>query len=383
MHAAQIAILIEKLYDIVLDENMWTPGLESISDACGGVGVSLGLFDQSLGYDTQVSFMSQGVRVDNELMRVGQSAWVKRDLNPLAKDVGTITLGQVMYLRESAYWEAFQRSAALHEFYRPNRIYPLAAGTLDMDQRVTTRIGIFHHRPSKALEADDVALLRLLTPHLQRVVQLKQRLAQGHNLRAAADEALDRLPWGVMLINRKGRVRSLNRRAEAIVGQADGLLVSQGQLAASRPDDTHTLRHLIDQVIRTTNGQGLQAGGALTLSRPSRLRPLQLLVSPVPRAALWEEASPPAALVFVSDPEHEAELLEHLLRRLYGFTPTESAMAVFMLQGHGLSYAAEQLGVRLNTAKTHQKRIFAKTGTHRQAELVRVLFNGIAELVQP
>jgi hypothetical protein len=40
-------------------------------------------------------------------------------------------------------------------------------------------------------------------------------------------------------------------------------------------------------------------------------------------------------------------------------------------QGTGLSHAAGRLGVSLNTARFHLQRIFEKTGTRRQAELVR------------
>ncbi len=96
------------------------------------------------------------------------------------------------------------------------------------------------------------------------------------------------------------------------------------------------------------------------------------------RQALWEEPEPPAALIFVTDPEREHVVPSQVLQRLYGLTGAESEMAMLIAQGHGLAYAAEQLRVTLNTAKTHQRQIFAKTGVHRQAELVRLLLTNLA-----
>jgi len=38
-----------------------------------------------------------------------------------------------------------------------------------------------------------------------------------------------------------------------------------------------------------------------------------------------------------------------------------------------------ELGISATTAKTHLSSIFEKTGTHRQAELIRLLFDAAAD----
>ena len=62
-----------------------------------------------------------------------------------------------------------------------------------------------------------------------------------------------------------------------------------------------------------------------------------------------------------------------VLRRIYGLTRAESQVAMRVLNGDGLAPIAEELSVSLTTVRTHLQRIFDKTGTHRQAELVRLL----------
>jgi len=55
------------------------------------------------------------------------------------------------------------------------------------------------------------------------------------------------------------------------------------------------------------------------------------------------------------------------------FTEAEAAVAVEVLKTDGLQAMAGRLGISLATAHTHLAQVFDKTGTHRQAELVRLL----------
>jgi DNA-binding CsgD family transcriptional regulator len=50
------------------------------------------------------------------------------------------------------------------------------------------------------------------------------------------------------------------------------------------------------------------------------------------------------------------------------------------MQGETVERVAARLGVRLCTVRTHLQRIYDKTNTHRQAELVRRLLQGPAGL---
>ena len=60
-----------------------------------------------------------------------------------------------------------------------------------------------------------------------------------------------------------------------------------------------------------------------------------------------------------------------LLEKLYDLTETEARVAAFLVTGRTMAEVATELGITLETARTHTKRILDKTGCHRQAELVR------------
>ena len=61
------------------------------------------------------------------------------------------------------------------------------------------------------------------------------------------------------------------------------------------------------------------------------------------------------------------------LRDQFGLTTAEATFALEIIQGQGLKACAKRLKISEPTARTHLQRIFEKTGTRRQAELVRLV----------
>jgi len=51
--------------------------------------------------------------------------------------------------------------------------------------------------------------------------------------------------------------------------------------------------------------------------------------------------------------------------------------------GAGLDSVASRLGLGRNTVKTHLSRVFDKTGTHRQAELARLVMGMAVDIGPP
>jgi DNA-binding CsgD family transcriptional regulator len=62
-----------------------------------------------------------------------------------------------------------------------------------------------------------------------------------------------------------------------------------------------------------------------------------------------------------------------VLRSHYKLTPAEVRLAVALAEGRSLKEAAGGLGIRITTARAHLRQVFAKTGTSRQAALVRLV----------
>src|SRR5262245_24375326 len=66
-----------------------------------------------------------------------------------------------------------------------------------------------------------------------------------------------------------------------------------------------------------------------------------------------------------------------LLRRHFGLSPAEARLALHLVAGATLRSAEVKLSINYETARTHLKNIFNKTGTSRQAELVIVIVTAL------
>ena len=186
----------------------------------------------------------------------------------------------------------------------------------------------------------------------------------------------------VISIARDGSVIDLNPEAQRIVDDKDGLLLSARHLSA----DSGTERRELQRVLRLaldgeTATRGPSVIDALSISRPSGRSKLCLVVRAVPRGMCPESQSRAAAVVFVRDPEAtRMQGANEVVRRLFNFTRMEAALALLLADGLTLDEAAEQLGVRRNTARTYLRFIFCKTGVTRQTTLVRMLLNNVGSL---
>jgi DNA-binding NarL/FixJ family response regulator len=179
------------------------------------------------------------------------------------------------------------------------------------------------------------------------------------------EAALDRLPVGVIVVDAAGHALFMNRRGAAMLAAEDGLILGTGRLCrAVSQAETAALHGAITETL---------AGGqtsALSITRPSLKRPLSVLISPLPKHL--PESGPNAAL-YISDPDDLPLVPPEQLARLLDLTPSEARIARSLALGLSLDDAAAASEVTVSTARTYLKQVFMKTGTARQAELVKLV----------
>jgi DNA-binding CsgD family transcriptional regulator len=217
-----------------------------------------------------------------------------------------------------------------------------------------------------APSADDRALVAGLAPFLPQAVLLHDRLAGA----SALTSLLDHLRMGVILLDDHGHVSYANRSAAELLGVEPGLSESGG----SDRRDART-----EALYRTVQGGGEEGGGVHR--HPGDGRPLQVLESRLdwPNDLSLTGRRFRSAL-FIGDPEQRTGDPFDNLGRLHGLTPAESRLAWLLVGDLSLAEAAAQLGITMSTARTVLKRVLAKTGTRRQASLVRLLLSGPAQV---
>jgi DNA-binding CsgD family transcriptional regulator len=206
--------------------------------------------------------------------------------------------------------------------------------------------------------------------------QVGGEAAAPRDVLVALTYGLELVRNGAMLVAAEGRPHLANRAALAILQKKDGLALARTGLVADRASDTRLLQMLLEEAISNPN-QGEPKGSPLSLPRKVAHSALIVRVVPGPGLESWPGTEGRAALLTLYDQEVGLEVNETVLSQLYGLTRGEAALASYLLRGKSIEEASEELFISPHTARTHLKRIFMKTDTHRQTELVVRMFSAV------
>lgn len=367
LREADVLQLVQRVYAAAEDPSAWTGFLEQFRTVTKSQIASI--FYQDLG-DHRAD-VSAAVGFDPHFARLYQEHYSAK--NVYMQNPRVIFPGSVCDGAEMCPPDVLLRSEYYNDFLRPMGVLDACGAILFVEDRRTAVVTAL--RPTRAARYGDeeLALTRALVPHLQAALRINRRIAVLEHERAALREAADRLPVGVLLVARDGRIVEINRPARGMLDSRDGLAVGRDGLVASRADETRALRACVARATAAARGEGFGAGGWVAVSRPSGKRPYHVLVTPLHghRLVLGEPHS--LAAIFVTDPEAGGVPPAEVLRAAYGLTPAECDVALALARGETLRSLADALGISINTARTHLQHIFDKTGTRRQAELVRLL----------
>ena len=214
---------------------------------------------------------------------------------------------------------------------------------------------------------------KAIMTHADRACAMIDRLNAGRPHRAAGGN-----DWDAVLLSSEGQVRGTAGKigarltpflASALVpGKPIGLHREAGKVfdtafaSVGRADDAS----LVPFTLGSPDEKVFCFGAVLTREAfPSGL------VAAFGLAEVWTE--PLFAMVLLS--ARDTHAAGRLVHRNFGLTTAESRLAAKLLQGRRISDAAADLGMTASTARWHLRNIFSKTGTRRQADLLRLLTN--------
>ena len=95
------------------------------------------------------------------------------------------------------------------------------------------------------------------------------------------------------------------------------------------------------------------------------------MVAPTGVTGLFPASRSARVVVLVEEPARRANAPFAAFTKSHGLSPAETGLASRLVRGLSLRQAAAELGISDNTARSHLKHVFAKTGARRQADLVR------------
>lgn len=381
--ADEILRAVQQIYDSAFSPEGWSGALDAVAAVAGGRYAGVLIEDRTHG---QAQLLTDRTWDPAHLDLVTTTA----EAGVLPPWVGGLPVGLVTRSSAIQTDDDFGRSLYYNEVIRPIGNFYAALGLLEQTPAHRHLFAIGRAHGAENFADDDVAAMQLLLPHLARMLDLRRRAGEAELRADAIETVLDRVDLGVILVDADGRPLYFNRPAEALLARADGLSVGRAGIAAALAEDTRRLHRAIAAAAAAglpggtidTAGRAAAAGAHIRVSRPSGGRPLLLTVIPVARARLHAGLAAQVA-IFITDPDGAASPAPALLREMFGLTAAEAALAIEISRGQGLEAAADRLSIAKTTARTHLARIFDKTDTSRQAELVRLLLRCGVSLLPP
>ncbi|MBY4949592.1 helix-turn-helix transcriptional regulator [Cupriavidus respiraculi] len=219
----------------------------------------------------------------------------------------------------------------------------------------------------------DGRLSRVL-PHWARAARLQHRHFELSCLASLGLASLDALDFGVMVLQADRRVRYTNRWAESLLQSDARLSMDDGMLTAQDAPLNAALERLLERALRPQGPEasGHAAGSWMHVTSGGQAVPL--IVMPLTSRQPVEGSWPlPYAMLLMGNSASRSVLDAAVLATLFGLSRKEGIIAARLAAGETVAEIAARECLSPHTVRVQLRDILRKTGTHRQAELVRLL----------
>ncbi len=354
--------IVEEVYDSTFDQTLWPDVLQRIVDHTGARSAAL------------------TTRLSNGEIRIGHSVGISPhfektyidrygQLSPM-KGIGLLIDPGLIYSTEDWIpFEEFRKSVFYQEWARPQR---LEDGVNIVLNKSADGFSHFSLMRSKLVDDDLRCTLAWIVPHVRRAALIGQMLHQKARIAAPIEQLLDELKAAVFLLDGIGHLTYTNASGRDILERRDFLRAEQGRLVAA---DSRLNRILRDAVAASVLGDGATRSESIALpfaAHDGERFVGHLLPLTAGRRRKTGAAFEATAVLFVSRASLDAPAAANIIKKVFKLTPAELRVLLAVVEFGGVPDTARNLNVAESTVKTHLGRIFAKTDTKRQAELVKL-----------
>lgn len=190
------------------------------------------------------------------------------------------------------------------------------------------------------------------------LIRHDQKKKESNPATEVGTDVLNRLPLGIIICKKDGHVIHMNQFAAEICSSRQVLSIDNANIlrtveASYRDDLAFCLR------------SDDNSDKAISIARDSSDAPICVIGSPL------IDSANDKVMLLISDPDKQVAPSVEILQSLYDLPRSEARLLHHIVQGESLAKAAKHLGITESSARTYLKRIFAKTNTKGQPELIR------------
>ena len=358
--------LISEIYDAAIRPEIWPRVLEGCRQFVGGA--SAAIFAKTVTGNWRRLYFDDG-RLDVESRQAYFNHLAPLDPSNTVQVFAEVEDGVIT--SQKLLPEDFVLTRFAREWALPQGLVDIGFATLERRGDGAALFGVFRHERDGLGDEAMRQKLALLAPHVRRSFAIGNTIGQARHTADSFRNLFDGLAAAVFLVDADGRLVHANFAGEALIGRRDGAIRRRqdGVLHLERGD----IRRLLPQ-----DGDVEPRSTCLETTAGERLIVHVLPMTGAIRSVGGTGGDVVAAL-FVQAARFDPPSISETLGRTFELTPAELRVALATLRNDRVADVAEDLGIAEPTVKTHLSRIFAKTDTKRQADIVKL----IAALASP
>jgi DNA-binding CsgD family transcriptional regulator/PAS domain-containing protein len=356
--------LVADIYGTALDSVQWGKVLARVVEFVGGMAGGI-LSNHPAGHLAEKRYR---VGMDCEFSRLYAESY--RKLDPVAKLTG-YELEEIVSIPDLVPYDEFRRGRFYCEWARPQGWIDAANALLDKSSDGCIYFSVIRGETEGMVDQEMRRRMQLIVPHIRRAFGIHREMSRKEAEAATFSTILDGLTAALFFIDAAGKVVHSNAAGRRLAEKGELLRLLDGRLIFRDPDAERRLR----ESLVTQRGGSVPEYASCALPVPSsgsnhyvaHLLPLS--------ANVRRPGNTPSAViaVFVRRAALQMPFSSEVMKEIYGLTPAELRVLLSIVEHGGISQVAVALGIAETTVKTHLRRIFEKTGTSRQADLIRLV----------
>ncbi|QPF90325.1 helix-turn-helix transcriptional regulator [Bradyrhizobium commune] len=361
--------LIGCIYDCAVAPANWSATLKQVVAYIGGEAAAISTQSP---YRRQFHLISQwGISPDFQRSMTESTA-----INPMISMGWLVGIDEPFSGEDALGRENYLKSRFYNEVIAPSGYYDTALTVLTRKVDHFSSLSVPCERP-----ISDVILerLRIVAPHVRRAVGIAELLDVPSQQSNTLSAAFDLLRIGVILVDGRSRIVHANSAGRRLLDQRNAIRRDGDCLACCDPRTNAELMRTIERVT---------LGDAIESVRPAAVLPigradggdLAAWILPLDGRVRGDLAASSGAsvAVFIQSLGDVQALPDELFEKRFGISPAECRVLAMLTQGMTVKETAIVLGISEPTTRTHLQKLLQKTGTDRQATLIRLAMTAFA-----
>jgi DNA-binding CsgD family transcriptional regulator len=376
MHETErLSALIGDIYDAALQPWLWANVLENAARFIGGPAASV--FSKDVTRSVQI-FYQYGI--DPGYVRLYVDKYIK--LDPSTNSQLFASVGDIISTKNFIAYDEFLETRFYKEWAQPQLLVDSANAVLEKSATDVAMFTVFRHKRDGLVNSEMRRRMQLLIPHVRRAVLVGRLLDRRKSDAAAFADTFDRLSAGMFLVEATGHIVHSNAAGCVLLSAGELLYAAGSRLVAGEPKIDELLQ---DAFMAASRGDGVIGAKGIALPLTSRggesyVAHVLPLTSGARRRAGTSYAA--VAVLFVHKAALDAPSPLEAIAKAYKLTPTELRVLLAIVEVGGVPEVAGALGIAASTVKTHLSRLYGKTHTSRQADLVKLVAGFSSPLIK-